>query len=424
LTTPAGPTRNFPRDFVWGAATAAHQIEGNNVNSDLWFLENIEPTIFVERSGDACDSYHRYEEDIAFLAETGLNCYRFSVEWARIEPSPGHYSPAELDHYKRMIECCRAHGVAPAVTFFHASAPRWFAMAGGWLNPEAPDLFSRYCARTAGELADGIAFAFTINEPQVGKTFRCIPGAAASYFAQQDARSAEVHAHAATMLGTDCFVTMDHPDIDGMTPQLLAGHELAYAAIKAVRSDLPTGVTLSVTDFQPGGEGSTYREIRERAYRKWLDAVVRSGDFVGLQSYRTIRIAGTGKPFDPPPALPFVDPDDPIADMQRPEALRNTVEYVYKETGKPVLITENGLETEDDERRVWYIGQVLAGLHQAMEGGAEVVGYIHWTLLDNFEWTRGYGPKFGLASVDRTTFVRTPKASADRLGAIARRNAL
>ena len=188
----------FPRGSSGAAATAAHQIEGNNVNSDLWFLENLDPTIFVERSGDACDSYHRYREDIAFLAGIGLTCYRFSMEWARIEPSRGHFSRAELDHYKRVIECCHTHGVAPAVTFFHASAPRWFAAAGGWLNPDAPELFARYCAKGAAALGDGMAFAFTINEPQVSRVFRCIPGAE-SYFGGQDTLSREVHAKAAAM---------------------------------------------------------------------------------------------------------------------------------------------------------------------------------------------------------------------------------
>ena len=133
-----GPDPSIPKGFRWGAATAGHQIEGNNVNSDLWFLENIEPTTFVERSGDACDSYHRYEVDIVLLAGLGLDTYRFSIEWARIEPTWGRFSVAEIDHYKRVVECCHAHGVAPAVTFIHGAAPRWFAEAGGWLNPDAP----------------------------------------------------------------------------------------------------------------------------------------------------------------------------------------------------------------------------------------------------------------------------------------------
>ena len=155
------------------------------MNSNLWFLENLDPTFFVERSGDACDSYHRYREDIAFLAGIGLTCYRFSVEWARIEPSRGHFSRAALDHYQRMIECCHDHGVAPAVAMFHGVRPGGSRRPDGWLNPEAPELFARYCAAGAAALGDGMAYAYTINEPQVGQVFRCIPGAE-SYFSGQD----------------------------------------------------------------------------------------------------------------------------------------------------------------------------------------------------------------------------------------------
>ena len=422
MTEPDSRLR-FPDGFVWGAATAGHQIEGNNVNADYWFLENLRPTMFVERSGDACDSYHRYADDIAFLAHLGLNCYRFSIEWSRIEPSRDHFSQATLDRYKRVIECCHSHGVAPAVTFFHGTAPLWFATAGGWLNPEAPALFARFCATAASDLADDMAFAFTLNEPQVGMVFRSIPGAE-GYFGRQDPLSLEIHANASKLLGSERFVSMEHPDLDGMAPQLIAGHEQGFAAIKAVRSDLPVGVTLSVTDFQPGGEASRYEDVRATAYGEWLETIRATGDFTGVQTYRMVRIPGTGTPFPPLPVLPFTEPEDRMADLQRPEALRNTVEYVHAQTGKPVLVTENGIETDDDERRIWYIDAALAGLHEAIDRAVPVLGYIHWSLLDNFEWIRGYAPKFGLAAVDRTTFARLPKPSASHLGRIAQQNAL
>jgi beta-glucosidase len=415
--------RAFPEGFVWGAATAGHQIEGNNVNSDFWFLENLTPTTFVERSGDACDSYHRYEEDVALLAGLGLGCYRFSIEWSRIEPSRDHVSQAELDHYKRMIECCHSYGVVPAVTFVHSTLPLWFGRAGGWLNPEAPALFARYCSTAARALGDGLAYAFTLNEPQVGKVFRCIPGAE-GYFGRQDPLALEVHAHAAKRLGSEQFVTMEHPDLDGMTPQLIAGHEEGYAAIKAERSDLPVGVTLSVTDFQSGGEGSPFATVRADAYGEWLETIRRTGDFTGVQTYRMVRIPGTGAPLPALPTLPFTEPGDRYAELQRPEALGNTVEYVHAETGKPVMVTENGLETDNDDRRVWYIDQVLEGLHDAIARGVPVMGYLHWSLLDNFEWIRGSAPKMGLVAVNRTTFERSPKPSAAHFGAIARRNAI
>src|ERR1700722_15985585 len=131
----------WPAGFLWGAATAGHQVEGSNVNSDVWMLEHVKPTIFAESSGDACDQYQRYAEDIATLARLGFNSYRFSLEWARIEPAPGEYLRAELDHYRRVIACCREHGVAPVVTFNHATTPRWFAAQGGWENAQSPEFF-------------------------------------------------------------------------------------------------------------------------------------------------------------------------------------------------------------------------------------------------------------------------------------------
>ncbi|HTV96216.1 MAG TPA: family 1 glycosylhydrolase [Steroidobacteraceae bacterium] len=415
--------RRFPKGFRWGPATAGHQIEGNNVNSDLWLLENIEPTAFVERSGDACDSYHRYPQDIALLAALGFNAYRFSLEWARIEPTRGQFSSAELDYYRRVIECCLAHRVDPAVTFLHSSAPRWFAEAGGWLNPEAPALFARFCSTAARAIGADMAFAFTINEPQVMKTFRAI-GNSSAYFTKHDALERAAHAAAARASGCERYITANYPDIDAMTPQLIAGHEQGFAAIKAERSRLPVGVTLNIIDFQPGSEDDAYLEVRRRAYDEWLACVRRSGDLVGVQIYRQIRVTGNGQPLPAPPPMPFVAPGDMRASLARPEALRNGVDYVYAQTEKPILVTENGIETDDDARRVWYIGAALAGLHESIAGGVPVLGYFHWSLLDNFEWEQGYKPKFGLFAVDRATFERAPKPSAAHLGAIARRNAL
>src|SRR6478672_11286944 len=137
--TPAG-SKNFPSKFLWGAATAAHQVEGNNVNSDNWLLERAPNTMYKEPSGDACDHYHLYEQDINQLADLGFNAYRFSIEWARIEPEKGFFSRAELEHYRRMLEACHKRGLTPLVTYSHFTNPRWFAMDGGWENADSPAL--------------------------------------------------------------------------------------------------------------------------------------------------------------------------------------------------------------------------------------------------------------------------------------------
>jgi len=420
----AKPTiKSFPKNFRWGVATSAHQIEGNNTNSDFWLLENIKPTEFADRSGDACDSYHRYEEDIALLAGLGFNSYRFSIEWARIEPSRGYFSAAELDHYKHVIECCHKHNVEPAVTFLHSTTPLWFAEAGGWLNPEAPALFARYCSSAAKALASGMAFAFTINEPQVQRSFRSLPGAAAS-FVKRDQLTIAVHEAAAKATNSTRFITSNYPEIEGMTSLLIAGHEQGYAAIKAERSNLPVGVTLNISDFSPAGEDSPYEQVRKRAYGDWLDVCKRTGDFTGVQVYRQFLIPGKGKPFPPPERLPYLQGEGMLAAFSRPEALRNAIEYVYAETQKPIIVSENGIDTSNDQRRIWYIDAALPYLHECIAKGIPVLGYFHWSLIDNFEWTQGFKTKYGLVAVDRQTFKRTPKPSAGHLGAIARRNAI
>jgi beta-glucosidase len=417
----AATRTTFPKGFRWGVSTAAHQIEGNNTNSDFWFLENIPGSPFKERSGDACDSYNRYEEDILLIRKLGLDTFRLSIEWARIEPNRGYFSNAELDHYKRVIACCHRNGVTPAVTFFHGTAPRWFAEAGGWLNKESPDLFANFVRRSMQSLGDGMGYAFTINEPNLGKIYRALPEAR-GYLVAQDEKEKVAHAVAARMSGSDRFVTMDYPDIDGMTPQLIAAHERAFSAIKAERSDLQAGVNLSIVDFQPANADSPYEKYRQLAYGEWLEVAARAGDFVGVQPYHQIRVPGSGTALPAPPLPPFAVAGDRTAAMQQPAALGNAVEYVHSMTRKPVFVTENGIETSNDQLRCWYIPRALAGLKAAVDRNVPVIGYLHWSLLDNFEWSRGYGPKFGLVAVDRQTFKRTPKASAALFAGIARRN--
>ena len=163
-------TGQLPADFLWGAATAAHQIEGGNTNSDFWALEHAGRGQFSEPSGDACDSYHRYPDDIRLLAEAGLKAYRFSIEWARIEPAPGEFSRAQLLHYRAMIDCCHAHGVLPIVTLHHFTSPRWFAEGGGLRRPDAVERFAAYVDYVSEILYD-VSWVVTINEPNIAALF-------------------------------------------------------------------------------------------------------------------------------------------------------------------------------------------------------------------------------------------------------------
>src|SRR5438128_8677583 len=166
----------FPEGFLWGTATAAHQVEGGNWNNDWWMWEHDLTSGVAEPSGDTVDHYHRYKDDIRLLADLGFNTYRFSVEWSRIEPERGEFSKAALDHYRRVCAACREHGLEPIVTFHHFTTPRWLAARGGWANPETADRFARFTARAAAHLGDVMGRACTLNEPNIVATFGYLHG--------------------------------------------------------------------------------------------------------------------------------------------------------------------------------------------------------------------------------------------------------
>jgi len=406
-TTAAG--KPFPKGFQWGAATAAHQIEGNNVNSDFWLLENLKGSPFKEPSGDACDSYERYPEDIALVAGLGLTTYRYSIEWARIEPEPGRFSQAELDHYKRMAELCRRHGLRPLATFHHFTSPRWLAAMGGWTEASTPDRFAAYADRVTREMGDLLDGVCTINEPN-GPTedwalrgMKPIPG------------SQLVTAAAAKAAGSSTFSTYGLGDGAKSRDGFIAAHRQARAAIKAARPNLPVGITLALQEMSagPGGE-DLYRQVYAEARKPYYDAA-RGDDFIGVQTYSRLLIGPAGK-------LPPTERVLMMGYEYWPQSLEATVREAARETGCPVLVTENGIGTEDDAERIAYTDAALAGLRRCIRDGIDVRGYIHWSLMDNFEWLEGYRPKFGLVAVDRTTFKRTPKPSAAHLARIARSN--
>jgi beta-glucosidase len=413
------PGPRFPKGFLWGAATAAYQVEGNNVNSDVWAMEHARPTVYAEPSGDAANSFALWPTDLNLVKGLGLNSYRFSLEWARIEPARGEFSIAMLEHYEAMIAGCRARGLAPVVTFNHFTTPVWFAAAGGWSNPEAPSLFARYCERAARHLAHGIAYATTLNEPNLSGVLDLVlpgdigPRLIGADRAMQEAAARE-HGVARFLPGNPLYVA----DPQVVQQHLLAGHKAGRDAIKAVRPDLPVGVSLAIIDDQAAGEGSLRDAMRDKLYRPWLEAA-RGDDFVGVQNYE--RTVWDDKGRLPPPA--GAETNDAGAEVY-PASLADVVRYAHEATRVPVMVTEHGVNAADDRKRARLIPASLKELKRAIDDGVPVLGYMHWSLIDNYEWVFGYGPKFGLCTLDRKTFKRTPKPSAAVLGAIARRNAL
>ena len=407
----------FPPGFLWGAATAAHQVEGNNLNSDLWLIERLPNSMFKEPSGDACDQYHLYEQDINLLADLGFNAYRFSIEWARIEPEEGAFSRAELEHYRRELEVCHARGITPLVTFYHVTMPRWLAYRGGWENPQSVEWFARYCDRATEHLGDLIGYAATFNEPDLPSLFRWmnIPGPKGDMSLSTLMR--EQQAEIRRQVGSPLFTSLLNGDVDKCQENMMAAHKKGKAAIKVKRNNLPVGLTLAMEDDQPVGPNSRYRDKRAEVYTPWL-TLAKEDDYIGVQTYTRSRIGQ--KTLPPPEGAEMTQ----SAFEFYPEALENTVRLASEQTGVPVIVTENGVAIADDTRRVEYIQRALAGLKRCLDDGVDVRGYIHWSLIDNFEWISGFEPKFGLVAVDRQTQKRTAKPSAVMLGNIAAKNRL
>ncbi|WP_105968184.1 glycoside hydrolase family 1 protein [Streptomyces geranii] len=383
-------------DFLWGASTSPHQIEGNNLNSDWWRTEHQNKG-HLEPSGDACDSYHRYGEDMRLLADAGLNAYRFGIEWARVEPEPGEFSRAELAHYRRMIDTARARGLEPVVTLHHFTNPRWFTDEGGWTSPTAVDRFTRYVERVCTILHD-VTWVCTINEPNI--------------LAMMSGMAAAVAEGADMNLGADIRMPTPDPAVGEI---LVRAHQAAVAVLRR-HTSAKVGWTVAQQALVPAaGSENVYTELRW-AWEDLYHHGARGDDFLGVQSYTSQSVSRDG--LVPTPE----SPDNTLTGWAyRPDALGIALRHAWEATeGVPLLVTENGIATADDTRRIAYTTEALGHLFDAVAEGIDVRGYLHWSALDNFEWGR-WTPTFGLIAVDRATFERTPKPSLAWLGGIARR---
>jgi beta-glucosidase len=386
------PPDGFPDGFLWGAATAAHQVEGGNVNNHYWEWEHAPHTPFAEPSGDAVDHYHRWREDLDLLAGAGLTAYRFSLEWSRIEPEEGELSLAALDHYRRIVDGCRERGLAPVVTLNHFTTPRWFHRDGSWLGQKAGDRFARFTELALPVVRDA-ELVLTLNEPNLAA---CLPVLAAK------AARGEV------------IAGLPRPD-QPLTEALLAAHRRSLEVLRGAGSP-PVGIALVGQEWIAQDGADDAMAAHRAAMEDQFLAAAADCDFVGMQVYSCARIGHDG-PVAPAQELMT------LAHLEyRPQALGASVRRVREVVPDvPIVVTENGVATADDDQRIAFTDAALRGLASAIADGVDVRGYLHWSLLDNFEWFSGYAPTFGLIAVDRTTFARTPKPSLHWLGAVARR---
>jgi len=395
----------FPESFLWGAATAGHQVEGHNTNSDWWWHEQHGRLPY--KSGAACDHYSRYESDFELARSMGHNAHRMSIEWSRVEPQEGIWDEVALAHYANVIASLRRHGLEPIVTLHHFTNPLWFAERGGWANSDSVRLFARYVEKIAQHVP-GVRYWITINEPTVYIKNGYGTGVWPPFRRHGVWESARVLLH------------------------LARAHAAAYEILHARLDNVSVGFAHSapfIAACEHGGwRGKLAARVRDIILNDlffWLLAFrVRPGsserrfDFVGINYYtRTIvRAASSGM------RLFFGEEcrSSHHSDLGKENELGwlvyapglYEIAAKFSRYGVPLLITENGLATRDDGDRQTFIREHVAQVARAIRDGLDVRGYMYWTLMDNFEWTHGTTAHFGLAEVDGETQARSPRPSS------------
>ncbi len=389
----------FPRNFIWGTATSAHQTEGNDNNCDWWDWETRElpkgrrgPE---EPSGVGCNSYARYTEDFDLCRKLNNNAVRFSLAWNRIEPEEGKFDQEAVEHYKKVIQAAKSRGLKTFVALHHFTNPSWFAKKGAFLNFRSPFYFSRYakyCSQQFGELID---FYLTINEPQV-YTFM-------SYF-------------------KGIWPPNHKNPLESLLVQinLLRSHVQAYKAIKS-QGNHPVGIVKHIVWYETDPEkGSFLDKIAARLVfnlncKYFLNPIRKYLDFLGVNYYFTQVISG----------LHIRNPKDNVSDMGwwiNPSGLESIL-LKLKKYQIPIYITENGVADAKDTIRENFIHDMLLTCYKAISKGVDLKGYFYWSLIDNYEWNHGYWPRFGLVEIDRQdNLKRIPRKSFFYYAKICRAN--
>ncbi|MCL5435637.1 MAG: glycoside hydrolase family 1 protein [Patescibacteria group bacterium] len=395
----------FPKDFLWGSAISAHQTEGNNVNSDWWAWENSAgraaalkargKSLEDHRSGEACDFYHRYDSDFALAESLNQNAIRISVEWARIEPKSGEWRGEEVRHYVEVLKSAQKHGLKTFVTLFHFTLPLWFAESGGFAQPGNVDRFVAYVEKLAAKLDPYVDFWLTLNEPEIYTSH-------AYYFGIYPPQHKSLR---------ESFRVVNN---------LIAAHRRTYAVLKK-QSTKPVGLAYHLLDVVAVNVLSSFNRLffHYVANEYVLNRTVKFCDFIGVNYYNHVHLAWWGRRMQSQSRHETSDLGWGI----HPEGIERVL-VGLKRYRKPVYITENGVADAADTRREKFIKDHLRYVQRAIARGVNVRGYLHWSLIDNFEWHHGFRPRFGLVAVDYATQKRTVRDSARAYASICKNNSL
>ena len=408
----------FPAGFLWGASTSAYQVEGGNVNDwSQWEEANADrlvkqaktywqpwqkekfPEMFERDNyfcGQACDSYNRYEEDFDLVKNLNCGAYRMGLEWSRLEPRPGRFKMAEIEHYRQVLMAAKARNLKIFLTLWHWTNPAWLVKRGGWVNKDVRKYFSRYTELIVNELGDLVDFWVTLNEPM--------------------------------MIVGHGYLDGKFPPNKKFSPALfkvfnnfVAVHKDCYKIIHQKFPDAKVSLTMTTGAFTPANKYNLLEIIMVKLanyFRNdwFLNRIKGYFDFLGVNWYHHDRLVWY-PPFKKNLNEKVTDRGWEIYPKGIYLVLKN-----YQKYRKPIYVLENGIADADDKLRPDFIKEHLAYVHQAISQGVEVCGYFYWSLLDNFEWAEGWWPKFGLYAVDRKTFKRTARESAKVYAQICKNN--
>jgi beta-glucosidase len=417
---------HFPKGFSWGTATAAYQVEGNNTNSHWWEWEQQPGNILHDhKSGLACDWWGgRWREDLDRAAESHQNAHRMSVEWSRIQPSPTHWDESAIDHYREIMRGMAERGLTPMVTLHHFSDPIWLSELGSWENAAMIEYFEKFVGKVVEALKEYVSLWVTINEPNVLLAW-------------------------AYVLGEFPPGKKDFRGSMQVATNIIRAHAAAYHLIHKIQPQACVGIATNYRGFIPAKPwyppdrwaANLQNRLFNDLFPKALsDGVLRfpvtvkriaqaknTQDFVGINYYTRDRVAFNllsatemfGKRFYPKDA----DLSDNGFIANEPEGIFSSIKWALQ-FKKPIIITENGVEDSDDHLRPRYLLQHLHQLWHGVNFNWPVKGYFHWTLVDNFEWERGWTQRFGLWELDNETQARRKRPSADLFSEICRDNCI